>query len=158
MPATPGLVPNLRLDQPTEELSPDDVIVEILEDDGTDFSGAANLMEIEHPDGSISISLDGRPIIEDEERDTSSWFRNLADEIDTSHLNLIASDLLDGIRDDIDSRKDWIEDRAQGVKLLGLKIEVPNTQGSPDGTRCCWRLSSASKPTPAPRCCRLMGL
>ena len=133
MPATPGLVPNLRLDQPTEELSPDDVIVEILEDDGTDFSGAANLMEIEHPDGSISISLDGRPIIEDEERDTSSWFRNLADEIDTSHLNLIASDLLDGIRDDIDSRKDWIEDRAQGVKLLGLKIEVPNTQGSPDG-------------------------
>jgi hypothetical protein len=134
MSATPGLVPNLRLDQPVEEdLSTDDVIVEVSEDDGEDFSGAGNLLEIEHPDGSITISLDGRPIIEDEERDTSSWFRNLAEEIDNGQLNLIASDLLEGIRDDIDSRKDWIEDRAQGIKLLGLKIEIPNTQGSPDG-------------------------
>jgi len=29
--------------------------------------------------------------------------------------------------------KNRIEDRAQGVKLLGLKIEVPNTQGTSDG-------------------------
>ena len=31
------------------------------------------------------------------------------------------------------SRRDWIEDRAQGMKLLGLKIEVPGLQGAADG-------------------------
>ena len=77
MSATPGLVPNLRLDQPVEEeLSSEDVIVEIGEDDDEDLSGAANLLEIEHPDGSISISLDGRPIIEGEERDRISGLHN----------------------------------------------------------------------------------
>ena len=135
MPATPGLVPNIRLDQPQgEEIPGEDVVVEIIEgdDDGSDHKG--NLLEIEHPDGSISISLDGRPIDEKEDdTDRSSWFRNLAEEIEPGILNLISSDLLEGVRDDIDSRKDWIEDRAQGVKLLGLKIEVPNTQGTPDG-------------------------
>ena len=32
-----------------------------------------------------------------------------------------------------DSRKDWIEDRAQGIKLLGLKIEVPGIGGAAEG-------------------------
>lgn len=135
MPATPGLVPNIRLDQPQdEEILGDDVVVEIIEGDNDGSDDPANLLEIEHPDGSISISLDGRPIEEKAtSADRSSWFRNLAEEIEPGILTMIASDLLEGVRDDIDSRKDWIDDRAQGVKLLGLKIEVPNTQGTADG-------------------------
>jgi len=106
MPATPGLVPNLRLDQPTgEEIPGEDVIVEVGEDDGSSEE-KGNLLEIEHPDGSITISLDGRPVEEAPERDTTSWFRNLAEEIDQGALSVISSDLLDGIRDDIESRKE----------------------------------------------------
>jgi len=38
-----------------------------------------------------------------------------------------------GIRDDIQSRNEWIEDRAVGMKLLGLKIELPSLSGASDG-------------------------
>ena len=48
-------------------------------------------------------------------------------------LNRISADLMRGIDDDLLSRKDWIENRAQGVKLLGLKIELPSLQGATDG-------------------------
>ena len=63
----------------------------------------------------------------------SEWFRNLVDDIDDMELSRIGEDLLRGVRDDIDSRNDWIEDRAQGIKLLGLKIEIPGLQGAADG-------------------------
>jgi hypothetical protein len=136
MAMTPGLVPNLREVAPdTEPQGVEDVMVEIIEGtDDTKMDQDGNILEIEHPDGSLTISLDGRPI-EDraKERDEDNWFRNLVDDIAESHLNTMAEDLLRGIRDDLESRKDWIEDRAQGVKLLGLKIEIPGLQGASDG-------------------------
>ena len=48
-------------------------------------------------------------------------------------MSRIAEELLRGIDADIQSRSDWIEDRAQGLRLLGLKIEIPGVQGSSDG-------------------------
>ena len=137
MPMTPGLVGNLRQILPQEE-GPEqsDVIVEVVEGGGdslvTDDSGA--ILEIEHPDGSLTISLDGKPIDDKrKERDTKDWFRNLAEDLPDSTLSSISQDLLRGIRDDLDSRKEWVENRAQGIRLLGLKIEIPGTQGSVDG-------------------------
>ena len=56
-----------------------------------------------------------------------------ARELAEDRVRLLAETLLRGIRDDLDSRKDWIEDRAQGIKLLGLKIEIPGLQGASDG-------------------------
>jgi hypothetical protein len=113
-----------------------DVIVEVVEDGKdsveTDDNGA--ILQIEHPDGSITISLDGKPINDNRaERDETNWYRNLVDDIPESTLNTISEDLLRGIRDDLQSRKDWVEDRAQGIKLLGLKIEIPGLQGATDG-------------------------
>ena len=61
------------------------------------------------------------------------WFRNLVEEIDDGTLAGIADDLMRGISDDLQSRKEWVEERAQGIKLLGLKIEIPNVQGTADG-------------------------
>jgi len=136
MPMTPGLVPNLRQQAPEEEaLSGEDVIVEIVEsNDNAKMDEHGNILEIEHPDGSITISLDGKPIeSKTQERDEDNWFRNLVDDIAESNLGSIAEDLLRGIRDDLESRKDWIEDRAQGIKLLGLKVEIPGLQGASDG-------------------------
>jgi len=137
MPITPGLNPNLRLVGGEEEAPAEgDVIVEIV-DDGADRAKTAEdgaILEIEHPDGSLTISLDGRPINDNrKERDENDWFRNLVDDVAESNLNQVAEELLRGIRDDIESRRDWIEDRAQGIKLLGLKIEIPGIQGTADG-------------------------
>jgi hypothetical protein len=92
-----------------------------------------NVISIEHDDGSITISLDGNPLEEAEGGADSEWFGNLVDEIDEGELNRISGDLFRGIDDDLMSRKDWIETRAQGVKLLGLKIEIPALTGATDG-------------------------
>jgi hypothetical protein len=134
---TPGLGLNLRQDGPPEDQLPEsDVMVEIVEDgpDNVNTDEDGNILRIEHPDGSITVSLDGKPINDKgSKKDRTSWFRNLVDEIDEAELSRISGDLLRGIDDDLQSRKDWIEDRAQGIKLLGLKIEIPGLQGASDG-------------------------
>lgn len=138
MPLVPGLTPNIRLEAPEEAVSMDhqDVTVEDA-DDGADvpkFQHDGSVIEIEHPDGSITISLDGKPIAgPDGEEDDPRWFDNLVDKIDDSELFRISDDLLRGVSDDLVSRTDWIEDRAKGIKLLGLKIEVPGIGSSADG-------------------------
>ena len=138
MAMTPDLTPNLRMN-PFElgepESQAEDVIVEVIENGETPtFDSDGNVIEIKHGDGSVTISLDGKPIKENrKKRDTESWFRNLAEEIDENDLRSIASDLIRGIEEDLESRKDWVESRSQGVKLLGLKIEIPNVAGASDG-------------------------
>ena len=137
MPMTPGLMPSIRQTQPEEEpLAAGGIEIEIIEDGQTNekFDKNGAVLEIEHPDGSLTISLDGRPIRDDrKDTDETDWFRNLVDDIADGALHNISEELLRGIRDDIESRKDWIEDRAQGIKLLGLKIEIPGLQGTSDG-------------------------
>ena len=94
-----------------------------------------NIVEIEHADGSITISLDDSPLIaKGGDQDTGGeWFGNLVEKIDPMELSAIADNLLRGIDEDLESRKEWIEDRAQGLKLLGLKIEIPGVSGASDG-------------------------
>lgn len=132
-----GLAPaNLR--QPTPDLAPasnDDVIVEVVEDGGdqnvADPSG--NILQINHPDGSITVSLDGNPVQRASRPDSDGWYDNLAEVLDSQELSRIAEDLMRGIDDDIQSRKEWVETRATGMKMLGLKVEVPNVSGASDG-------------------------
>ena len=129
MPLTPGLVPNIRQVPEADEQMPDgeDIIIEMAGDDADvpDIDTKGNILKIEHGDGSVTVSLDGRPIGETEDKKSGDWFDNLVDEIDGSELSRISGELLRGISDDIQSRHDWIEDRKIGLKLLGLKIEVP---------------------------------
>jgi hypothetical protein len=108
------------------EDAPEGADVEHLDDQG-------NVIQIEHDDGSITISLDGKPVEESAKEGTGGWFNNLIDKIDDAELSRIADDLIRGVGDDLDSRKEWIEDRAQGIKLLGLKIEVPGIGGAAEG-------------------------
>ena len=138
MPLTPGLVPNLRQPAPEEELSGanDDVMVEIEEGGPSyDKDDNGNILKIEYPDGSIAVSLDGKPVEDgvSEAEKAKDWFRNLVEDIDSSELSRISEELMRGISDDLESRREWVEDRAQGIKLLGLKIEIPGVQGTADG-------------------------
>ena len=131
------LNPNIRQPGPATASglgAAEDVFVEIIEGvDAPEYDDAGNIMRIEHEDGSISVSLDGQPVERAADKASAGWFDNLVDDIDSGELSRIAEDLLTGIRDDIQSRNDWIEDRAQGIKLLGLKVELPGLQGSTDG-------------------------
>jgi hypothetical protein len=133
---TPGLVPNLRLVEEESAMAVPDIIVEAVGDapDNPVLDQKGNILEIEHGDGSISISLDGKPISNAPQReDKSNWFRNLAEDIPSDQLYSIADDLIRGIDDDLSSRKDWVEERSNGLRLLGLKIEIPGLGGSAEG-------------------------
>jgi hypothetical protein len=129
-----GVVPNIRLPGPDAEPLAPGVTIEFADnDDAPIIDEKGNLLQIEHGDGSITISLDGSPLQDAKDAGPSGWFDNLAEDIDRDELSRISEELLRGITADLDSRKDWIEDRANGIKLLGLKLEVPGIQGSADG-------------------------
>ena len=126
--------PNIRLVKSDDLPDGDDVQVIHADEDHDqqvlDKNGA--LLQIEHPDGSLTITLDGSPIQPADKRG-GQWFENLVDDIGDMELGRISEELLRGIRDDIGSRKEWIEARATGMKLLGLQIEIPGLGGSVDG-------------------------
>jgi hypothetical protein len=142
MSAVPGLGnANLRLvGKPDPEL-PDaaKIIVDVSDEDPVDMQDVdakGNILRINHGDGSISVSLDGSPLGKSQDAANDGpkeWFGNLVDDIEEGELNRITDDLLRGVDLDIESRREWIEDRALGIKLLGLKIELPNVQGASDG-------------------------
>jgi hypothetical protein len=137
MPLVPGLTPSIRQEGPAQDdaVNPSDFIVEVTDDnaDMPEFDDNGNILKIEHPDGSITISLDGKPIDSAERKVNGDWFDNLVDQIDEMELTRISSELLTGVESDVNSRKDWVEDRALGLKLLGLKIEIPGLGGSAEG-------------------------
>ena len=136
MALTPGLSPNIRMPGETpEELSQDGIEIELAEDgDSPNVDEKGNLLTIEHGDGSVTLTLDGSPLAHnDDDMSPAGWFDNLVDRIDEMELSRISEELIKGIEDDLESRKEWIEDRAQGIKLLGLKVEIPGLAGAADG-------------------------
>ena len=130
-----GLNPNIRLVTPDARIpTADDIEVQAADEAASQPEADENgdIFRIEHGDGSISVSIDGNPI-ERGERADRGWFSNLVEDISDVELSRIADDLLRGIDDDLQTRKEWIETRAQGLAMLGLKIEIPGLQGASDG-------------------------
>ena len=130
---------NIRLEAPEDEaVFTEDAQLDIFEapegEDVPEIDDAGNILKIDHADGSITLSLDGKPI---EEAGTNKadkrWFDNLVDEIDEAELARISEDLLRGIEGDLTSRQQWIDDRARGIRLLGLTLEQQGTGGEADG-------------------------
>ena len=132
MPIVPGLNSAVRLEEDPSDaaIGPMDITVENAEEEADipEFNQDGAILRIDHGDGSITVSLDGKPISEAEEDGPKGWFSNLVDQIEDMELGRIADDLLRGVDDDLMSRKEWVEDRAQG-----LKLETPGIQGSNDG-------------------------
>jgi hypothetical protein len=132
----PGLAPqNIRLPGLPDAAIPmaPDVIIEADDGPAPELNDNEPILRIEHDDGSISISMDGKSLVDQPGKAKGAWFDNLVEDIDAGALGSIADDLLRGIEDDIESRRDWIEGRAQGIKLLGLKLEIPGIAGGSDG-------------------------
>src|SRR5208282_3501029 len=112
-----------------------DVIVDMTPGgDVPDIDEKGNILSITHGDGRVTVSTDGRPIGNVAANDEPlEFYSNLVDKIGDSDLSMLTEDLLVGIQEDLDSRREWIDDRALGMKLLGLKIELPNVQGASEG-------------------------
>lgn len=120
---------SLRLDDPYPRPTGPHLIVsndakaQAANDTGVSFEDGA--IKIDQPDGSTIIRFDGG--VDDDEEDDKGFSANLANKLDDSGLETLASDLLEGIQRDDDSRKDWLETRAMGISLLGLKLERPRS-------------------------------
>lgn len=98
------------------------------------LDGAGNVIKIDHADGSVTVSINGKPIREAVSDSPKGWYENIAEDLDDATLNALAEDLMRGISDDIQSRSEWLETQAEGIKLLGLTIEsVPSASGDASG-------------------------
>jgi hypothetical protein len=131
-----GLSSTLRLPGHLESELPEEQDVEIGEADGDaaeHLDADGNLLSITFPDGSIEINLNGALGAERTDLPPPGWFENLCERIGPMILGLISESIMRGIEEDEDSRKGWLEDRANGIKLLGLKLNVPGVGGSVEG-------------------------
>ena len=79
-------------------------------------------IEIEDPE-SVTIGMDGMEIEIEPGVDEDEFNKNLAEDMDESVLQHIASELIGDFDDDLSSRKDWIQTYVDGLELLGMKIE-----------------------------------
>jgi hypothetical protein len=80
-------------------------------------------IEIENPDA-VSIGIDGVEIELMPEPETADTFdANLAEYMDEGELQTLASELIDLVDADINSRKDWTDMFVKGLEVLGMKYE-----------------------------------
>ena len=80
-------------------------------------------IEIEDPE-SVTIGMDGQPLLEMvQEEEDPEFSRNLAEDMDESEMQEVASDLVGLFEGDVGARKDWVDTYSDGLKLLGLKLE-----------------------------------
>lgn len=106
----------------------DDPII-LPEEEDLETDPSKDIVSIELPDGSVTINIGGI-LNKRAERGPSGFDENLAEELSDSELARIAEDLLEAIQSDEDSRREWLDIRAAGIDLLGLKVEKPKTDTS----------------------------
>jgi len=79
-------------------------------------------IEIEDPE-EVTIRAGGMEIEIDPDRMEDDEFNaNLAEEMDESLLENLASELIEDYEGDLSSRKDWLDTYVDGLELLGLKL------------------------------------
>lgn len=107
--------------------NPVDLDVIVLDDDGNvlNASQEQDAISIPHDDGAVTIDFNpAQP-----EKKKSKFDDNLAEHIDNTELGRIAAMLCDAIDDDDKDRSEWLSQRADGLDLLGMKIERPGGGG-----------------------------
>jgi hypothetical protein len=79
------------------------------------------VIEIPNDDGTVTINL--APVQKPKRK--SNFDDNIAEHLDSMELGRICEDLLQAIGEDDNSRSEWLQQRADGLDLLGLKVEKP---------------------------------
>lgn len=110
---------------PTEGV---DVTIEGANDNGVTTDPITGATMVETDDGDVIIDLNPKPAgFGEANSDADDFNANLAELIDDSELNRISEDQLRGIQFDETSRNEWVETRAQGIRILGTTIEAPRS-------------------------------
>lgn len=97
--------------------------IQVALDDDVATDPTKDALRIELPDGSITINLG--PVRRASENG-GGFSANLAEDMPDDDLATVADELIQGIEEDERSRSDWLEERADGIKLLALKVEKPD--------------------------------
>lgn len=79
-------------------------------------------IEIVNPEG-VKIDMNGMEIDLMPETEEEGFSDNLAEYMDDSELQKIASDLIGMVDTDVNSRKEWVEMYVKGLDVLGMKYE-----------------------------------
>lgn len=87
-------------------------------------------VKVELPDGSVTISLGGARTKREQEEFTD----NIAMDLDASTLGQIGSELVRLIKQDDESRSEWLQQYVAGLDLLGTKIEKPRDNAGDGST------------------------
>jgi len=132
----PGLLSEraLRLDQPAPPPQ-EEVEVEIISDQAPDsvrLDPATGAIETTLDDGSVEVDIS--PSLDTGTEDGKDFNANLALVLDDAELARISDEQLRGIEADIQSRQEWMDIGAEGIRLLGLKIERPESAGADAST------------------------
>jgi hypothetical protein len=99
--------------------------------DGITVKEEDGVLTIEHEDGSVTIDFEPDKAATATEDDTFS--QNIAKKLSEGRLSEIATDLIEGIEFDEKSREEWLQTRALGIGLLGLKLENPRSDTGSGG-------------------------
>jgi hypothetical protein len=79
-------------------------------------------IEIENPDR-VTVGMDGLEVVLEPEEAAEEFGANLAEFMDEGALSSLASELVELVDADINSRKDWTEMYIKGLEVLGMKYE-----------------------------------
>jgi hypothetical protein len=113
-------------------MEPLDVTVMGLGDVEPDIQPQNNIIKIELPDGSVSINLTPTP--ERKNPGEDDFDENIALELDPGTLGYIGSELHRQIKQDDESRAEWLQQYVEGLSLLGTKIESPKSNATDGST------------------------
>src|SRR5678809_1533579 len=92
-----------------------DIVIDIEEDAPSEPKLSPNgTLETELPDGSLLIDFSGGR--SKKRAGAAAHDANLAEYVDEIELGRISNDLLDGINNDLQTRQDWLDRRAAGMK------------------------------------------
>lgn len=107
------------VDELDRDAVPQDMDV-VIDAEGTspDEFTPGEAIEIPLEDGSLVIDLNPEP-----PKKNTKFGDNLAEVLDAATLNDIALTLIDAIQEDDEDRREWLQMRADGLDLLGLKVE-----------------------------------
>lgn len=119
-----------------------DLTIEAANDDGVEIDPKSGAVTITGDDGSIDIDFNPQATAAIDRE--SEFGDNLAEIIDAMELGTIASDLVQRIGEDDQSRNEWLTTRANGLRTLGLKIEDP--RAAIDATAALEGMSSVRHP------------
>lgn len=119
-----------------------EVLIDAPANENVSIDPKSGAISIENDDGTISIDFDPQP--EAPEPRDSKFGDNLAEIIDAGALGTIANHVITSIQQDEMSRQQWLDDRARGMRLLGIKLK--SARSSIDTTAALEGMSNVDHP------------